>query len=268
MDNNAAHIYISAIAVSLMFLLILGSLVLFIMLFRSRNIRHRLELREADARRERELLQTRIEVQEHALQLVSMEIHDNTGQVLSMVKMMLSDAFRKDRPIQEVETLIQKSVGLLTQSISDLRGLSHIFSGKVIEDSGLVQALERELDYIRSLYGIACHYSHPRKDHMPQLEPNQVLLLFRIAQEAIQNVIKHAQATEIRCELSAGKELFRMSIRDNGKGMATDTLPRNGMGLKSIRERATMLHGTLEINSAPGNGCLIAITIQTGQNPG
>ncbi|ANI88846.1 hypothetical protein A9P82_05810 [Arachidicoccus ginsenosidimutans] len=190
-----------------------------------------------------------------------MEMHDNIGQVLCMVHMMLKDALRKQPSGGIPEALIAQSAELLNQSIEDIRKLSYIFSGKMVEDTSITNALETELSYIQSLYKIPCRFVHSIDKSISLPASNRTLLLFRIAQEALQNAVKHSQATGIQCTLNMDSRRLQLSIEDNGRGMNVCRTAK-GMGLKNMRERAMLLNGTFDIISAPGQGCRVVVCIE------
>ncbi len=95
-----------------------------------------------------------------------------------------------------------------------------------------------------------------------EFEPRKTLLIYRIAQETLHNVTKHAKATELRILLGYGIDDFVMQIADNGIGfIQTGFSKENGMGLHTIKQRAFLLNGDLDLITSPGNGCLITLTI-------
>lgn len=281
--------YILFITASLILAMIGIAITLMAVYINRRSRRHRARMQEAEARRERELrvaeeqrtralqeirekqerelLTARIEVQESALQLVSMELHDNVIQQLSVVRMLISNVashLGKQEPIQKQ---LRESSELAGSSIDALRNISHIFSGKNIEDIGLSEAIEKEMSYLQSLYGLRCSYHPVKSSAMPDLDNMQTLLLFRIVQETLQNVVRHARATTVACAIDVLPGALRIRISDNGKGMEEQSnIPPTGMGLKNIRERVQLLNGRLDIRAAAGGGCAVSVTIDTSNS--
>lgn len=210
---------------------------------------------------ETQLLQTRLEVQEQAFKYLSEEIHDNVGQVLSLVKLHLYSLNKYTRE-PDSEMLIKNSTDLLSKAIADLRNISHNLNGKYIAKTGLKEAVQKELNYTssaKSMNGIL----HIKGDTYP-LDPEKELLIFRIIQEAIANAIKHAQAKNIDIYIEYLQGAFSVSIADDGQGFdITHRSVHHGLGLDNMKVRAELLKGSLHIDTAINKGTKITLLINT-----
>lgn len=243
------HNYLVALIIYgiILMLTLIGIIVVFIVIHKQRTQKYK----EA-------LLHTRIEVQEQALDWVSREIHDNIGQILSLVRMQLHH-HPPSKTKEDLTAQMNESAELIEQCIKDLRNMSHTLNGKMIEQMDLSEAIERELTYVHSLYKVECDFT---ADDEPQLTGEQKLLLFRITQECLNNIVRHARATAVLIRLQETGQSITLIIEDNGKGMdVCKAIQKSGMGLSNIKERTKLLNGSLDIKSSAGKGCKITITI-------
>lgn len=252
-----------AIFGTLFLLALLFFIVLLILLFRQRMKKMDFQLMEEKHLHENELLRTRIELQEQALDWISREVHDNVGQVLSVTRFQLK-ASVDNKSREELAATASQSAERIGACIHDLRNMTHTLNGEMIQQIGLNAAIDRELSFIRSLFKLECGFAPEYECH---LSGDQELLLFRITQECLNNVIRHAAASRVRIAITQTNERLRLTIEDNGRGMdSSPELNTKGMGLSSIRQRAEILGGNLDIDSAPGQGCKIIVTLKIAKD--
>lgn len=242
---------------SLLFVMLAGIIMAFMIIHRQQVQRLQLEMKETSHRYQNELLQTRIEVQEQGFSRISREIHDNIGQTLSIIRMQLGSPGNLNSAEEMRQFMLEAGLAM-EKSIKDLRELSHLLNGELIEKLDLPVAIEKELSHIKSLYGV--NYSFDSFGEIPAARNGQNLLLFRIIQEALTNILKHAEATEIILSLFYQNNSLKLKIIDNGKGF-NHLAPQNGLGLMNIRHRTKLLRGRLNIHSVLGLGTSILITI-------
>lgn len=248
------HNYLVALIIygTILILTLIGIIVLFIVIHKQRTHKYK----EA-------LLHTRIEVQEQALDWVSREIHDNIGQVLAIIRMQLKPELYGQN-VQAMARQMDEAAEHIGQCISNLRNMSHTLNSGMVEKMGLEASIEKELSYFRSLYKLECTFSCNGE---PKLTGEQSLLLFRITQECLNNIVRHAKATRVQINFEQSGDTISLCIQDNGHGMNTDKPPESkGMGLANIRQRVSMLNGNMSIQSAPGKGTKILITIKSNNN--
>ena len=222
-------------------------------------------IKEQEYQFKNELQNSRIEIQEHLLNEVSREIHDNVGQVLSLEKVHLftiGNLVASEKAAELVET----SKGLLDKAIEDLRNISHTQNAGVVQQIGLEETLRKELKYIAALKNLDCEFEIMGLP-VPMTQAMQ-LLVYRIAQEAIHNSIKHAKATLLQVYFNYGPNRFSVTIKDNGNGfdvsgdaIGTGAAIGVGLGLQHMKHRAKVLKGDLEIISAPMQGTTVLLTI-------
>lgn len=211
----------------------------------------------AESHYKSEVLRTRLEVQEQALHHISSEIEENIGQVLSGAQMKLLALSGRLENKEEAEPFAEVA-SRMEKSIKDLRNLSHLPDSTVIERVGLIDALEKELTFVASIYKLECTFTYSKQ--IPNLSSEQDLLLFRIAQEAITNIYKHAAATKVTIHIGYAARVLTLLIADNGKGLDLDHYRNKGFGLQHIQDRIKLLKGNLKINTKPGEGTTLLLT--------
>lgn len=224
------------------------------------------ELHEANERlREREeargeLLRKVITAQEDERKRIARELHDETSQALAVLAMGLEgaqDAMRSGRTprLDEVKAVAVRTLEDVHRLILDLRP-------SVLDDLGLLSAIRWYADRQLGSRGISvrCEFGE-----MPRLAPEVETALFRICQETMSNVARHAQASAVLVQVGAEDGVVRIEIEDDGKGFEPEAAPRREgrrpWGLLGIRERAEILGGTAAIESAPGKGTRVVVTI-------
>ncbi|MFD0795544.1 sensor histidine kinase [Mucilaginibacter litoreus] len=239
------------------FLLAPAFIVLYVNLYNQRKKRHIEEKALLESKYQQELLKARTEIQEETLTHISREIHDNITQVLSFVKLNLALPAKSTK--QQTEQRIEESRALVAQVITDLRDLSKSLSLEHIMHLGLVKTIELEAERINKIGIINVDISVGGDAH--SLGEQRELVLFRIFQEALNNAFKHSHATDLKIRLDYFDHLFNLTIQDNGVGFYAGALPNSGSGLKNIVNRAALIGAEAAIESSPGEGCFIKVTI-------
>jgi signal transduction histidine kinase len=192
----------------------------------------------------RELAQQLIATQESTLRTVSRDLHDEFGQILTAVGAMLSRAGRSapeafTEELQETKVVVQ-------ETLERVRALSQALQPVILEEQGLGPAVEWYLPVFERQTGIAVRYTKPAT--APAMEAGRAIHVFRILQEALNNVARHAGVKEVAVELNSAP--LRLRVADAGPGIAADATP--GVGLAGMRERAEILGGTLRVETSGG----------------
>ena len=157
------------------------------------------------------------------------------------------------------DELITKSSKNIISAITEIRKLSQSLMIPSLEDLGLVDSIEDLVESINATKKIYVVFVHREVDEAV-LDENQKLTLFRITQEALNNIIRHANATRTTIELSNNKNRVQLIIKDNGKGFNAFST-KKGAGLNNIRNRVYLLSGALTINTHPGEGCTLVVEL-------
>ena len=208
---------------------------------------------------EQELLQTQIEIQSQTLKTISQEIHDNVGQVLSLVRLNLATIQIQDNDPDQ--TKITDAKQLVSKAINDLRDLSRSLYGNKIAELGIAEAIENELKILQNSGQFKTSFKvlgEPFK-----LEPQQEMVIYRMFQESVNNVIKHSKAQNLDVMLTYETGNFTLVMKDDGIGFNTNTQPTSqlGMGLKSMRNRASLIGAKFFVQSSENKGTSINIEL-------
>ncbi len=205
---------------------------------------------------EQALLQSQLEMQEQTFNTISTEIHDNVGQVLSLAKVQLNIIDQSDTLDKELLADAKESV---SKAMTDLRDIARSLNSDRIQQSGLYEITEHELQRI-SRAGLMATSIKSTGD-IQLIAEQKKLIIFRMIQETLQNILKHSKATGIEVHFKYEPDHLKISIADNGVGFDKDIMSnRDGLGLQNIFNRAELIGGHAGIESAPGAGTIITIT--------
>lgn len=196
-----------------------------------------------------------IEGQEKERTRIARELHDDLGGTMANVKLHFNSLQHKNSP-----ELMEKTGKLLDEAYEKVRTVAHAKNSGVLAKQGLLQAVEDMARKTSSTDGLKIEVSH---DLDKRLENSLELTLFRIIQELITNIIKHAEAQHAEIHITEHKDFLNIMVTDDGKGFNTEQLNPNtqGMGLSSIQKRVDHLNGKLTIDTILHKGTTIIIDI-------
>lgn len=229
----------------------------FINFAQKRHYKYKQNVKEIKALYDKELLQSKIEVQNSALQHISEEIHDNVGQLLSIVKLNLS---AMDKEGVYNPGLINSTRQILNEAINETRDLSRGISVRAIEEYGLETALEQQLGRVEKSGRIKTELAYSSVGE--PINAGEAIIIFRVVQESVQNAIKHSDCNKIEVNFNSSNQHFHLEIKDNGTGFNVDNqaLKQNmGQGLGNLRHKADILESEIKIVSAPHTGTSIVL---------
>lgn len=223
---------------------------------RKKHIEEKLEMKRSF---DSELLRAQMEIREQTMETIGADLHDNVGQLLSLSAVTLN-AIEPDGVSKAGLEKIEAAVSLTMNAIEEMRLLGKLLQGEQLISFGLQKAIGYEMDYIRKLgiYDLVLNIDPTLRSLS---DANKELILFRIIQEGLNNIIKHAQANRIELSLGSAENYLMLVISDNGKGFLIDPASERGMGLSNITKRAEIIGGRAEINSMPGNGTTIELKV-------
>jgi two-component system NarL family sensor kinase len=210
---------------------------------------------------EREMLRkaimlAEIEMREQTLKQVSQELHDNLGQLTSLISMNLKilgiqvSAEQSNR-ISEIQTLV-------SQLIHDIKNLSYSLNGKGINQYGLAALLQREIDRVNRT-GLIQVQANLNEDLLSQIPTIKALGLFRVIQELLNNTLKHSRAVQCTLTFSLVDAQLHMQYSDNGVGFEPETKGAETSGLKNMSDRCRQMSGQFNLISAPGKGMKVHV---------
>ncbi len=200
--------------------------------------------------------------QEEDRRRISRDLHDDINQRLAMLSMDLRRAEKDSSTDPEhLREEIRRVSKDLTAISDDVRQMAYRFHPSILDDLGLVKALRRLVDDFSVRTGIKVSYVH--KDPVTALPPESTICLYRVAQESLSNISRHAQATQVDVELICEEDLVGLSVRDNGLGFDIRQLTQIGghLGLLSMKERVRLAKGKLDVESALMHGTQIRVDL-------
>jgi len=225
--------------------------------YRKNQIKYLENLQQVKLEYEKSLLEIQLEIQEKTLQHLAQEIHDNCNQKLSLAKLHLNTINYSEQ--ENVKNNVENSINVISNVINDLSNLSHSMSSEILFQNGLVSALKNEIAQLEKLN--LFNLEMKLKGEESLIDHNKELVIFRIAQEAIHNIIKHSKATLVNIDLEFANHELILNIRDNGVGFSIDEMKSNRIGLSNMSQRTKIFNGDLFIESEPDLGTLITAKI-------
>lgn len=253
---------ISIFIITAFLLIVATGIIMLVLVYQKKQLQYLREKEQLKVTFEKEILESKLEIQEQTLKNISQEIHDNIGQVLSLAKLHIN-TMSVDDPGALVEK-VNDSKKLISKAIQDLRDLSKSLNTDYLTDLGLIKSVEHELELIKKTGSYEIQFSVEAKPY--RLEEQQELIFFRIVQEALHNIIKHAKATAIGVQLIFEPAVFTLKITDNGVGFDTSQLEVNnytglGLGIRNMYNRASMINTDFKLVSAPEKGTTISLAL-------
>jgi signal transduction histidine kinase len=228
---------------------------------RARDVQNARDLKELSAKL--------ITAQEEERRAIARELHDEVGQVLTAIKVELAVAQRQIESNGGVPGLLDDSRAIVEGALTTVRDLSHLLHPALLDDLGLAAAVDWYLRSFGVRHGLRVDVLHEGMEErlVPEIEASA----YRIVQEALTNVAKHAGATKCRVYLQRLATTVLITVEDDGVGfdaaVAHRTGERRGLGLIGIRERVTELYGTMRVESAPGNGTRLTVELPARVRP-
>jgi signal transduction histidine kinase len=203
-----------------------------------------------------------VSAQEDERRTIARELHDEVGQALAVIRVELEFAQRPGADASAVAAKLADVREITEGALHAIRDLSHLLHPAMLDDLGLVAALEHLTAGLGARHRIRVEFHQAQMT--PRLPPEMETAIYRIVQEGLNNVAKHAAATTCKVSISRDAELVRLLIEDDGIGFAAEPgsdVTRHGLGLIGIRERAALLGGFLRVVTAPGRGTRLFVEL-------
>ena len=205
-----------------------------------------------------------IEASNREQERIGHDLHDGLGQELTGVALLLTGLLgRLDRPTAELRQELTEILTLVNGALQSTRALAHGLSPVAIERGGLAAALRALVSRARTSSGLKLRFTS-RDWQDEKLAPANALQMYRIAQEALSNALRHAGARQVVLALSMNASGARLRITDDGGGIAEATSPGTGLGLKIMAYRAKMVGAQLDIAPRPGGGTVVSVACPCG----
>jgi signal transduction histidine kinase len=234
-------------------------IILILFSFQKKQYSYTLKLKAVKFNHDKELYKAQLEIQEQTFLQISREIHDNVGQYLSLARLSLT-TLDLNSPT-EAKSGIGEISEIIEKALEDLRDISKSMNPEMIKKGGLKRAIEMQVGFLQrnGKYHVSFHAS----GNYRLINEQKEIILFRILQEAVNNIIRHASASDIVILLSSFDEGLKLYIQDNGKGFDIKSPyppPRKIGGITNMKERAKLIDARFEIESVPGKGTKITVS--------
>lgn len=258
MQETSNDIIVFLVVVSSLIIGMVLFIIMMLYLYSNRQVQFKKGLEEIKLNHEKTLMATQLEIQEQTFQNISREIHDNISLSLTLAKLNLHtiDWSSKEKSGEQVSS----SINLISKAVAELSDISKGLNADIIIQDGLLKAIEEELHRICQVGLFSVNYE---LTGTPVYMDNQKeLIVFRIVQEAFNNIIKHANAKTTRLTLHYNMVKLDISITDDGNGFDTNVARTNRQaGLKNMETRIKILRGHMNVYSVPGNGTALSFNI-------
>lgn len=223
--------------------------IVFVIAFQRRKNKFLIERYEAEQRYQKELADSQIEIQEQTLKNIAWELHDNVGQLLSVANIQLN-VLMNAAPVSFHEQ-IKETKGIVQETVQEIRTLSKVLNNDVVLKNGLLASLQVELDRFKRLGYLDA--SLKITGEIIQIKSANEIIVFRIIQEFLSNVLKHARASKLFVHLDYKEKSLTISAIDDGVGFDT-SLKTDSSGLETMSSRARLIEADFSIVSEIGNG--------------
>lgn len=253
MDILSQEIAIVLVLSAFFLVVAIGVVVLFLV-YQKKQLQDLIQKQELQNQFQKELLTTRLEAQEHTLFMVGQEIHDNIGQTLSLIKINLGKVLGQSETPSPV---LSSAKDLVSKAIQDLRTLSKTLNTGYISNTPLCDSLKFDLSMVRQSGSFETNLNVSGAE--PDLNPQKKIIIYRMAQELLNNAIKHSNAKLIQVFLEFTETYFNMRVEDNGVGFTTSGMhhkypSQTGTGLGNLFLRARLIGAEFNIESGENKG--------------
>lgn len=261
MPEQQQDILVTTIVATIFFLLLGFFLLVLLFIFLRKQRKNQKEKEEMKMRFEKTLLNSQLEIQDQTLSYIASEIHDNIGQILYLSRLDVLSLNPDSVQTRKVE--IEQ---LLGKAFNDLRSISHGLKNNRFHQIGLYESIHQLLHNIERSGRYTTHFHCP--NHELDLEEelsSRSIILFRMVQEIINNILKHAAANQIFVSIEKQGKALWVQVKDNGRGFDIKIIQDNqqGIGLQNIFARAKLIGATVDIQSQLGAGTTININLPT-----
>ena len=264
MQEKLSEVTLILIGSTVIILLLTGLIVFSLIVNQKRKYRHRQEKLSLKNDYDQELLRSTVEIQTQAFESISRELHDNVGTLISiaMVHIKSMDASTREKEKQR----LSESENLLNEALESLRDISRSIHPENISRLGWQQSLESELQRIGKSKMFTVAYTQEGEPFAVEL--GKQVIIFRILQESLNNIVRHSNGLHIGCHVSFFGGEVNITITDDGKGFDQpgEMDYRNGSGLRNMRARAAMLPAVLSIGNGPKKGTVVKLTYREASN--
>lgn len=263
MHQNISEVTILTIIISTILLIVLGGVIIyFLYAYQKKVLIHKSELFLLNEKFSKTLLESKLEIQEQTLHHIAKELHANISHLTSVININLG-VYLEQFPLDANENIRETKV-LVKQLMSEVKSLSLTLNTEHIGKAGFLKMLEKELERLNKTGRYAMKFN--KEGESFRLREEKEIILFRLCQEILNNIIKHADSTEIFVHVLYVDSAIHLTIEDNGKGfdlesVRADATLNNSTGLANIYNRSKQINGEVVIKSEVQKGTTIKVKI-------
>ena len=261
MQAEKNDIIIFLLVTTVIILLLTGLIITLIYMYQKKQLAYQQNLETLKLNHEKNLMAARLEIQEDTFQHISKEIHDNISLSLTLAKLNLNTLRWNEN--EKAVFQVNSSIELISRSIANLSDISKSLNSDVISSHGLITAIKNEIQRIREigLFNIDLNIA----GNPVYMDTQKELIIFRIIQEAFNNIIKHANATNSTLTLNYNATALNIGIQDNGSGFVLPDISLSdktgNAGLKNMQTRTKMIGGEMKIESVINKGTILSFIL-------
>ncbi|CAM1339209.1 sensor histidine kinase [Tenacibaculum aestuarii] len=260
MFTSESEIMLTILVSTVLLLFFCGVVIYFLFKYQRKRYSHQQEVFELKESFNKILLNSKIQIQEQTLDHISKELHSNIGQLASLININLSELLHKT----EEKEIVIETKALAKSLLSELKSISTALNTDYIMKVGFEKALKNELNRVSKTIKYPVNFNV--KGNAFSLGPEKEIILFRLCQEVINNVIRYAQASEMNVNLDYDNDSIKLAIEDNGIGFDIDSVKKNreknsSTGLLNIEKRAKVINANVNIVSKINYGTKVSLLI-------
>ena len=259
MSNNSSEAIVFLVFSTIFIVSMISFIIIILFFIQKKQKRFTDDLLTAKANFDRELFKAQLEIQEQTSLENSREIHDNVGQTLTLAKLRV-ETLDPEGKIEAKANILEISE-YIEKALDDLRHISRTMNPDIIKNRGLQKSIEMQVAFLQRGGKYNIHMAVIGEQ--VNFDKTNEIILFRIVQEAINNIIRHSAATDIFLSISYESNFLRLLVRDNGKGfdMSDQNMgPSNISGIYNMQQRAKLVGAEFQLDSKIGCGTGITVT--------
>lgn len=242
------------IVFNFLFILFIVAIISYVWQYKKRKAEHKFAIQSQQDLHLKELLAIQLEMQQKTMQEIGREIHDNIGQKLTLASLYIQNLIYEGKKQGNNES-IENISSIINDSLSDLRQLSKTLTDDAIATKPLVVLLQSECEKVSKLK--KCWFTYDSNIQATEVNYHTKSMLLRIAQEFIQNSLKHADCESIKLNLRQGEGFIVMEFSDDGKGFDVSKNNSLGIGLQNMKKRTETIGGQFQLESSSSGTSLI-----------
>jgi signal transduction histidine kinase len=261
MQEDLSEVILILAGSTFIILLLITLIILALFISQKRKFRYQREVTDLKHSYEQEVMKTQIETQMMTFQTISQELHDNVGTLVSMAMVHLNSG----GPAEEQNARQKDASLLLDEAMDILRDISRSVNPENIKKRGLTQSIANELNRLKRTRKFKTEFTYQGEEFA--IDTEKQTILFRIVQEALNNVIKHSGADSIKVDLSFDDNKMKLSIDDDGRGFVLSEENGDFMqssGLMNMKKRAGLINAGLNIHSEVDKGTTVSLVYPAG----